>query len=72
MNVTEFCIKAGIPLSPSLSLRARQIRDVLDRRAEARWTDHRTIGAIQTSRCDLLPVWIFKVVVNNFSDSGPI
>ncbi len=72
MNVSEFCIKAGIPLSPSLSVGAGQIRDVLDRRAETRWADHRTISAIEASRRNLVPVWTFQIAVDELSDSGRV
>ena len=72
MDVREFCIKAGIPLSPSFSVGSCQIRDVLDCRAETRWADHRTIGTIEASRRNLVPVRVFQIVVNELPDSGRV
>src|SRR5215475_3355929 len=63
VNVGEIHREARIPPAPSLGMFARQIRHVFHSRAETGRADHRTVGAGQTARGDIVPAWMLVVAI---------
>ena len=67
-DVGKIHVKARVPLAPSLSMLAGEIRNILDRRTEAGRADHRAIGTSQTTGRDVIPSRMLVIAVEQFFD----
>jgi hypothetical protein len=62
MHPRKIHCEAGIPGPPALGMIARNIGNILNRRAETGGTNHRTICASQTTFRNLIPARVFEIV----------
>jgi hypothetical protein len=61
MKIGKVHSETRVPFAPAFSVVTRQVSYILDRAAEAGWTDHRTVGTGQTTLRDLLPDWMCRL-----------
>ena len=66
VDVRKIKGKAGVPLASPIRCRSGKIGRILDRRAETRRADHRTVGAGKASRCHGIPPGMLGVLIQDF------
>src|SRR5579864_8434350 len=72
VNVRKTQREARVPAAPALGMVTGHIGDVFHRGAETSGTNHGAIGAAQTPGCDFVPLRAFKILIEQFLETGSV